>query len=67
MRKLMWFSIGFLAACLICALFLVDGWLVGGCAVLAAAAAFLLVMGASVLLSVAIGAVFFVLSRKRIF
>ena len=30
MRKLMWFSIGFLAACLICALFLVDQWLVAG-------------------------------------
>ena len=31
MRKLMWFSIGFLAACLICALFLVDAWLIAGC------------------------------------
>ena len=32
MRKLMWFSLGFLAACLICALFLVDEWLIAGCA-----------------------------------
>lgn len=31
MRKLMWFSLGFLAACLICALFLVDAWLIAGC------------------------------------
>ena len=30
MRKLMWFSLGFLTACLICALFLVDAWLGAG-------------------------------------
>ena len=30
MRKLMWFSVGFLAACAVCALFLVDEWLTAG-------------------------------------
>lgn len=38
MRRLMWFSVGFLAACAVCAYFLVEPWLLAGAAAFAVGA-----------------------------